>query len=676
WSFFTEFWTNIYEQLRSVGEDVWDIIYEDINAVFGDIPNVLDDLGSMISAPLQDLWDVLNTFSGDITSWFSDIYSAFQDIPSAISREFQDIFDAISFDITSSITSLSEFVSSSIESSIESATSIFEEMSSGVWSGLQGLQDAFSSSIAGLQDAIATALPDLTDALNAIPDTIVGGFEGLITSMLQGATNILGIVLPQAEDLFPGHTPGWVEEVLKALEAPFKGLADVLYSSILAKLEYEPPATEEKVREAVKSYLATVFEISLSTHLAALAADNIKYFDKLGLQDILRSLFFNLGLNWLTWVIFAEPFRAIITEPMSEIYREKYRTNRATKSELLEAWRYGMLSEIELAERLARMGYPDEDIAIIELAALKPASESDIEEAYRRGIIDRETYRDYLSRLGYLDWAIDIKEELVWRDVSPSTLIEAWQRGYITYDELIDRLRAQGYTDDAANLYALTRSEDLSPSMLIRAYLRGLITYEECVNRLVGKGYSPDAAELYISLYSEDETSEERKLTKSEIIRLFTLGLINRDEAKSMLIDIGYSPESAEYLISLQEAKEESSIRELRIKAIMDDYRDNVISEEEARKRLLAIGVSPARIDALIDYYRARKERPPPLRRPSKSDILRAYKAGIIDIDTADILLEEIGYRDPFDRALLLTLYAPGFPEEPSGEEVIMSERA
>ena len=155
------------------------------------------------------------------------------------------------------------------------------------------------------------------------------------------------------------------------------------------------------MREAIKAYLATVFEISLSTHLTALIADNIKYVDKLGLQQILRSLFFNLGLNWLTWVVFAEPFRAIITDPMNEIYREKYRTNRATKSEILEAWRMGMLSEVELADRLAKMGYPDEDIEIIELAALKPASEGDIEEAYRRGLIDRETYHEYLRRLGY-----------------------------------------------------------------------------------------------------------------------------------------------------------------------------------------------------------------------------------------------------------------------------------
>jgi len=179
---------------------------------------------------------------------------------------------------------------------------------------------------------------------------------------------------------------------------------------------------------------------------------------------------------------------------------------------------------------------------------------------------------------------------------------------------------------------------------LRRIYTLGLIDDKELKARLMEIGYTEKDAELLMEFYHNLRAEEAREWTKSEIRNLLYYGLINDTEAKIMLERLGYEEEDAKLLIDLWKAKiTEKDMRETQ-RYIRDAYALGQITRVEAEAQLKACGLSEEVIKVVLD--KEEKRRMSSQRLPSTSTIVKWLKLGIITKDVAYRLLKRINVAD------------------------------
>jgi len=240
------------------------------------------------------------------------------------------------------------------------------------------------------------------------------------------------------------------------------------------------------------------------------------------------------------------------------------------------SWSYGFgwMSWVGLSPLLNAIISTRARIALNEILPSRSLTKSEVIKLFKTGKIDETTFRNLLKEMGYTDKAINAyvqlaKEERTEkeRDLTKSEILRAYREGILSEDEVRDKLREMGYDpeeiDILINLYKPQKEIEvrgerrkLSLSTIRKAYYNGLIDKDTALVRLRDLGYSDEDARLLIALWDADKTAttreKDRDLTKSDILKAFELGLIDWDEAKDMLMQIGYDEDEAEFLLAIR----------------------------------------------------------------------------------------------------------------------------
>jgi len=115
---------------------------------------------------------------------------------------------------------------------------------------------------------------------------------------------------------------------------------------------------------------------------------------------------------------------------------------------------------------------------------------------------------------------------------------------------------ALGYDATQANKLTVSAMIDDIYPMITAQYSKGLINEEQFMQELILVGMSPtEALELLkrtIRDYQVDRLDDERKLTKSEIIKGFKNNILTIDQTIELLTDIGYEYWEANYIVNLE----------------------------------------------------------------------------------------------------------------------------
>lgn len=157
-----------------------------------------------------------------------------------------------------------------------------------------------------------------------------------------------------------------------------------------------------------------------------------------------------------------------------------------------------------------------------------------------------------------------LEAEFRYKDTPRSIVEGLYKTGAISEDELREYYRKEGYTDKAIKRFILDLDADmrkekreLSRTQIIRAYKLGIFSKSFTIAKLEQLGYSSEDAEFIVNMAEMEESLDSiergRDLSKTDIIKAWKKGVIDKDTAYEMLKQLGYSPAEAFLLIRINE---------------------------------------------------------------------------------------------------------------------------
>jgi len=175
-----------------------------------------------------------------------------------------------------------------------------------------------------------------------------------------------------------------------------------------------------------------------------------------------------------------------------------------------------------------------------------------------------------------------------------------------------------------------------------RMHDMGVLTDEELIWSYKELGYDDEHALNMARFTVAYNKSHDKELTKSNIVTGFKNKLISKADAIEMLTGIDYSPDQAEYFIVLEEYKEAESYQNDLVDNVKTRYQNNFINDFECRARLNQLNLPAEQTAILMDKWKLKKMIDVKL--PSKTDLDKFLKNGIIDIDIYRIEMDKLGY--------------------------------
>ena len=177
-----------------------------------------------------------------------------------------------------------------------------------------------------------------------------------------------------------------------------------------------------------------------------------------------------------------------------------------------------------------------------------------------------------------------------------------------------------------------------------RMYRAGEIDAQKVFDTYKGSGYSNEDAQSMTNWVIAEYSPEQKELTRSQVERAYADGQLTESEAIQLLIQIGYTTEQAQWLTNNVELQEAKRLQDKVIDVIKTQYVNRLIDEVKARTALAEQEVSQARIDVYMLEWNLDIQLDVKL--PSKTDVSKFYKSGIINKDQYRSFMRELGYDD------------------------------
>lgn len=383
----------------------------------------------------------------------------------------------------------------------------------------------------------------------------------------------------------------------------------------------------------------------------------------------------------------------------------QYRPVNASAGELIPAAFLDPKQEPEIKKMLAQLGLPEKQIELLFLSFHRAYDEGTIRSLFFRGIITETQVYERMMSIGFNDqrtkeiiqswpviptlgdivryiakeafepemielfglledypveaekWAkmqgLDkrwVEAEWVahWKDLGVDFMLEAYHRNivqwplverYMALIEIPPKLR-EIVRDTAFRVYTrvdVRRMHDL-----------GVLDDDELVSAYLDQGYDENKAANMAQFTIRYNAQHQKDLTKSEILTGFKEDIINRSDAKDMLLELGYSENEAEYYVVYEEHKKNKDIEKLQLNNIKDRFQNNLIEETVCRDKLAKLGIASNRVNALVEQWLIDKFEDRKI--PSKTDLDKFYKVGLIDIKRFYDELRILGYNDDYSK--------------------------
>lgn len=192
----------------------------------------------------------------------------------------------------------------------------------------------------------------------------------------------------------------------------------------------------------------------------------------------------------------------------------------------------------------------------------------------------------------------------------------------------------------------------------------GVLTDEELIRSYMDQGYDSEKALKMANFTIRFNLEHEQQLTRSAIMESFREDLITRSESVMLLTEQGYSDILIDYYLELEEFSRDKKIRDQKIDNIRERYLLSQITVSAARDQLNQLDLRGEKVDSLIETWTLDAYKYETI--PSKSDLDNFLIKGIIT---------EGRYRDYMARYGFTPLMIDWYLQSIEGDRVFQGRR-
>lgn len=198
--------------------------------------------------------------------------------------------------------------------------------------------------------------------------------------------------------------------------------------------------------------------------------------------------------------------------------------------------------------------------------------------------------------------------------------------------------------------------EYLPPPRTVTAMVgAGSLTDDQALTLLLKQGLSKELAAAYVHDAHNQRSSKERELTVAQLLDMYGANLISADNASKLLVALKYSPNAADELIAYKDLQRAIAATNQAVSRIHQLYVTHKIDRQAAAGTLNSLKVPATQIDEILLTWGI--ERSVNVRTLSAAQIVDAWKLDIISQDEATAELVALGYT-PRDAWILLSIKA------------------
>lgn len=371
-----------------------------------------------------------------------------------------------------------------------------------------------------------------------------------------------------------------------------------------------------------------------------------------------------------------------VKRPLDKILRPEL----APANAIIAGWRKGEFKEKERDDKLATLGIPDEEIAMLVSIAEQNPQLANILEWYHRGVFGADENKLLTSSEGYQDflkkadpWLLraGVSEEDIanlysthWQLPGFQAVIDLFHRGLTTRDD-VGAIMGQTALHPAWRDKMIAGTYQLYPLRSIANMVHvGVLTIEQAQAEYKAHGYDDaKAANMvkWVKLTAPHPSAvatsglspivvKLRNLSEGQILTSYHEGLIPRAQAMNGLNSIGYNTSEAEMILQAQEHATLIDNTKTAVAGVKHLFLNAQTDEVGARSMLGTLKLPGTYIDTTVTKWVNESSFRVAL--PEKTDILGWYKKSLIDEATASDLLSRLGYADNFI-SLYLDSHAP-----------------
>jgi hypothetical protein len=224
-------------------------------------------------------------------------------------------------------------------------------------------------------------------------------------------------------------------------------------------------------------------------------------------------------------------------------------------------------------------------------------------------------------------------------------------RGYNPANaELLTRFTEQNYSPDEQTTADVRR--DLTASNIRLSYRRHIIDRDDAVDRLVDIGYDPEEADFLLAQDdaqlalnpTTDAGVDVRELTLANILTAYRERVWDRDRAQLELEVLGYLSGTADLMLELEELRLARDLKDARVRLVREQYVAFDLGPTQARDALTAADVHPDHQTVLLAEWEVDRQRG--TRKLSVAEIFVARRDGALADDDAFAYLLRLGYNE------------------------------
>jgi hypothetical protein len=336
--------------------------------------------------------------------------------------------------------------------------------------------------------------------------------------------------------------------------------------------------------------------------------------------------------------------------------------------EYINAWLRGTIDDGYLDRQFAAMGISDKDRQILKELAFFIPPPSDlirmaVREAFSPQIIEKfkmhedfpEEFKKWAAKQGINEFWAKAYWAAHWDLPSITQGFEMFHRDVITREELELLLRAQDVMPFWRDKLLQISYNPVTRIDILRMYQLGVIDRNEVERRFRHLGYSPEDAKILAEYTIRLAAQREKDLSRQDMEELLEAGVITEEEAKQFLLRAGYTEEIANLAIERTKLKIAQKQMQDEIEILRERYLNRQITLQDVAAELQRLGARGTMVDRILAQFQRDKAKR--RRTFTPAQIEKLLKKGMIDSNEAIDRLIDYGYLED-DAAMLVELWA------------------